>query len=110
VITAYEAALTVRTNEWAQMQNNLGRAYTERIRGDRADNLEKAIAVYEAALTVRTREALPRDHLSTARLPGHARLEARKWSEAGMAYANARDAFLVLFGQGLDGQSRSRTS
>ena len=47
--------------EWAETQNNLGIAYANRIRGDRADNLEKAIAAYEAALTVRTREALPRE-------------------------------------------------
>ena len=42
-------------------QNNLAIAYRDRIRGDRADNLEKAIAAYEAALTVSTREALPPD-------------------------------------------------
>ena len=34
-------------------------------RGDRADNLEKAIAAFEAALTVRTREALPREWATT---------------------------------------------
>ena len=34
-------------------------AYAERIRGDRADNLETAIAGYDAALKVRTREAMP---------------------------------------------------
>ena len=36
-----------------------------RIRGDHADNLEKAIAAYEAALTVRTREALPHEWAET---------------------------------------------
>jgi membrane-associated protease RseP (regulator of RpoE activity) len=45
--------------EWAQTQNQLGIAYWSRTGGDRADNLEKAIAAYEAALTVRTREGLP---------------------------------------------------
>jgi hypothetical protein len=58
------AALTVATREalpreWARTQGNLANAYRNRIRGDPADNLEKAIATFEAALTVFTREALP---------------------------------------------------
>ncbi|MCZ0902574.1 tetratricopeptide repeat protein, partial [Microcoleus sp. HI-ES] len=34
-------------------------AYNYRIKGDRGDNLEKAIAFYEAALQVYTRQAFP---------------------------------------------------
>jgi CHAT domain-containing protein len=106
-IAAYEAALTVRTREavplyWADTQTNLGAAYSKRILGNRADNQEKAIAAYEAALTVRTREALPREHVRTGRLLGAARAEARAWRSADLAYASARDAFLLLFGQGLN--------
>ncbi|MBO0763063.1 MAG: PDZ domain-containing protein, partial [Hyphomicrobiaceae bacterium] len=106
-IAAFQAAITITTREalpreWAQTQNNLGNAYADRIRGERADNLEQAIAAYQAALTVFTREVLPRDHLRTARLAGSALLEARKWSKAGVALASARDAFLLLFGQGLN--------
>ena len=37
---------------WASVQNKLGIAYAARKRGNRAENLEKAIAAYEAALTV----------------------------------------------------------
>ena len=40
-------------------ENNLGIAYRERIRGDRADNIEQAIKACELALTVRTREDFP---------------------------------------------------
>jgi CHAT domain-containing protein len=106
-IAAYMAALTVRTREalpreWAQTQNDLAMAYRERIRGDRADNLGKAIAGFEAALSVRTREALPRDHLRTATRLGQARLQKRDWRAAGTAYASARQAFVLLFGQGLE--------
>ena len=54
---------------------NLGYAYTYRIRGDRADNLEKAIAAYEAALTVLTRDALPSEWALTQ-------------SNLGLAYRN----------------------
>ncbi|WP_159784192.1 tetratricopeptide repeat protein [Sodalinema gerasimenkoae] len=44
-ITAYERALEVRTRDafpeqWATTQNNLANAYSDRIRGERADNLE----------------------------------------------------------------------
>ena len=47
--------------DWAVVQMNRASAYAERIRGDRADNLEVAIAGYDAALQVRTREAMPID-------------------------------------------------
>ena len=60
-----EAALTVRTRE--ALPQGVGATHSQsragvrsaRIRGERADNLEKAIAAFEAGLTVRTREALP---------------------------------------------------
>jgi predicted LPLAT superfamily acyltransferase len=40
-------------------QNNLGEAYRNRIRGEKAENIELAIASYTAALTVYTRDAFP---------------------------------------------------
>jgi hypothetical protein len=51
--------------EWAMTQNNLGHAYSNRIRGERADNLEQAIAAYHNALQVYTREAFPEDWAMT---------------------------------------------
>ncbi|MBG1262431.1 CHAT domain-containing protein, partial [Nostoc commune] len=50
---------------WAATQNNLAVAYRERIKGDRTDNIENAIAAYTAALTVYTREALPQSWAAT---------------------------------------------
>lgn len=47
--------------DWARAQHDLGVAYWNRTRGDRADNQEKAIAAFEAALTVMTREAMPQE-------------------------------------------------
>ena len=38
---------------------NLATAYSDRIRGDRAENLEQAITAYRQALEVRTRQAMP---------------------------------------------------
>ena len=46
-------------------QNNLGNAYWDRIRGDKADNLEKAIAAYNEALEVYTRTDFPVDWART---------------------------------------------
>ena len=49
------------TQDWARLHNNIGIAYWGRIRGERADNQEEAIAHYEAALTVFTRDADARE-------------------------------------------------
>jgi CHAT domain-containing protein len=46
-------------------QNNLANAYGDRIRGERAENLERAIEFYEAALEVYTRTAFPQDWAMT---------------------------------------------
>jgi len=40
-------------------QKQLGVTYRDRIRGDRADNLEQAILHYQQALESRTRQAYP---------------------------------------------------
>ena len=45
--------------EWAKVMMNLANAYNNRIRGDRAQNLEEAIAAYRQALEVLTRQAMP---------------------------------------------------
>jgi hypothetical protein len=54
----------VRTREafpedWAMTQHNLGNAYRERIQGDRAENLERAIHFYNQAAEVFTRTSFP---------------------------------------------------
>jgi CHAT domain-containing protein/tetratricopeptide (TPR) repeat protein len=106
-IAAYEAALTVYTREafprnWAQTQTNLGLSYWNRIRGAREDNLRQAIAAHQAALTVYTPEAFPRGHLRTAGSLGRIQLANGDWRCAAAAYAGAREAFVLLFGQGLN--------
>ncbi|WP_293369876.1 CHAT domain-containing tetratricopeptide repeat protein [Microcoleus sp. CAWBG556] len=47
------------TEKWATTQNNLGSAYNNRIKGDKADNIELAIAAYTKALQVYTPQAFP---------------------------------------------------
>ena len=51
--------------DWAMTQNNLAAVYSDRIKGDRAENIEKAIAALTAALSVLTREAWPVDWAMT---------------------------------------------
>ena len=54
-----------RSEKWAQTQNNLANAYSDRIRGEKAQNIEMAIELYNAALEVYTREAFPQDWAMT---------------------------------------------
>jgi hypothetical protein len=73
-------ALEVRTREafpktWAAIWNNLGSVYFYRIRGERAENLERAIEHLALALEVRTREAYPEDWAMTQTNLGNAHAE-----------------------------------
>ena len=104
-IASLEAALGVFTRDatpqqWAQAQHNLGKTYAGRIQGERTSNRQKAIACFEAALTVFTRDAAPLDHLRTSRLLGSVLLEADDWTRVAPIHASAREAFLLMFGQG----------
>ncbi|MBO1058360.1 MAG: CHAT domain-containing protein [Dolichospermum sp. JUN01] len=70
-ITAYNQALDFYTQalkvytrtdfpeQWAMTKNTLGNAYNNRIRGDKAENLEIAIAAYNKALEVYTPADFP---------------------------------------------------
>ena len=49
---------------------NLATAYQNRIRGDRAENLEQAIAAYRQALEVMTRQAMPVEWATSHDEPG----------------------------------------
>jgi len=63
-IRGYQIVLSYRepgNTKYADTQNNLGIAYSYRIKGSRAENLERAIEFYESALTVYTFEDFPKD-------------------------------------------------
>jgi CHAT domain-containing protein len=53
------------SEEFAQTQNNLATAYTYRIRGEKAENIEQAIECYMNALDVYRRDAFPQDWATT---------------------------------------------
>jgi CHAT domain-containing protein/tetratricopeptide (TPR) repeat protein len=63
-IAGYAVVLKNRdedTEMWAMTQNNLGAAYYHRIKGDKADNIEFAIAACTLALQVYTPQAFPQE-------------------------------------------------
>jgi Tetratricopeptide repeat len=70
-IVCYELALEIYNKEdcpidWAMTQNNLAGSYSNRITGDKAENMEKSIAGYRSALEIYTVESLaliPREFL-----------------------------------------------
>ncbi len=69
-IKHYNLALEVYTRStdpenWAMTLQNLGAAYSKRIRGVLADNIEKAIGFHNQSLEVRTRIANPKDWAMT---------------------------------------------
>jgi CHAT domain-containing protein len=53
------------SQKWARTQNNLGTAYWKRIRGDQAENIEKAIECYTSALEIYTRDGFPKNWATT---------------------------------------------
>jgi CHAT domain-containing protein/tetratricopeptide (TPR) repeat protein len=61
---------------WARAQDNLGRAYAARLRGDLADNAEKAAACFQRALLVWTREEFPFDFAAVTAHIGDALLDS----------------------------------
>jgi tetratricopeptide (TPR) repeat protein len=56
-------------------QSNLGIAYRARLRGEQAENIEKAITAHELALQVRTREDFPEEWAMTQNNLGNAYCE-----------------------------------
>ena len=111
-IAHLQAALTVFTREeypreWATAQRGTGDVLADRVRGEPGDNRAKATAAYEAALSVFTRDAFPLQHMETARSLARNLMEAKEWQKAGPVHASAREAFLLLFGQGL-GEAETR--
>ena len=106
-IAHLQAALTVFTREeypreWATAQRGTGDVLAGRIRGEPSENRARAIAAYEAALSVFTRDTFPLQHMETARTLARNLMEANEWQKAGPVHASAREAFLLLFGQGLE--------
>ncbi|MDE5074977.1 MAG: tetratricopeptide repeat protein, partial [Trichodesmium sp. St5_bin2_1] len=102
-IAAYQQALLVYTQtdfpiNWATTQNNLGGAYSDRIRGNKAQNMEAAIAAYQQALLVRTQSDFPMEWAMTQNNLGFAysdRIRGDKAQNIEAAIAAYQQALLV---------------
>ncbi|WP_228014453.1 CHAT domain-containing protein [Fortiea sp. LEGE XX443] len=90
---------TAFPQQWATTQNNLATAYSDRILGERAENIEQAIAAYRAALEVRTRTAFPQEWAITQNNLGNAyfvRILGERAENIEQAIAAYRAALEVL--------------
>lgn len=100
VLAGYTALLTLYNKEdnpekWAKVQNNLATAYWQRTYGDRAANIERAIAGYHAALEIRQPHLSPLDCLTTALNLGNLGYQESNWTLALQAYDNAIEAMKI---------------
>ena len=71
---------------WAAIQNNLANAFSDRIRGSRAQNIEHAIADYKKALEVYTKEDFPTDWAMTQNNLANAFMVGKHYRAAINAY------------------------
>jgi uncharacterized protein HemY len=85
--------------QWASTQNNLATIYTKRIRGEHADNLERAIHHYGQTLGARSREAFPHEHRRVQHNLGELHFDQQNWADAHAAYTAAIDAGADLLAQ-----------
>ncbi|MBD2179995.1 tetratricopeptide repeat protein [Planktothrix sp. FACHB-1355] len=63
-IAGYQIVLSHRppgSEKWARTQHHIAHAYRHRIAGEKADNLEKAIAIHTSAFQIDIREGFPED-------------------------------------------------
>ena len=84
--------------EWAGTQTNLGNAYWNRIRGEKADNLETAISYYRESLKVCTPDAFPYEWATTQTNLGSAycdRIEGEKADNLETAISCYRESLKV---------------
>ena len=67
-----------------------------RIRGDRAENLEKAIELYKEALEIRVPQTFPRKCRETSMKLSEAEMERRRWDDVIVSADRARHADRIL--------------
>ncbi|NEO39908.1 MAG: CHAT domain-containing protein [Moorea sp. SIOASIH] len=102
-IASYEVVATVATLEafpqdWASIQNNLGTAYYDRIKGERTDNIEQAIAHYRNALQIFTKLGFPENWARTQNNLGLAychRIKGERVDNLEQAIAHYRNALQI---------------
>ncbi|MEG3881193.1 CHAT domain-containing protein [Microcoleus sp. herbarium7] len=87
------------SKKYAQIQNKLAVAYSNRINGSRADNLERAILCYRDALSIYTREAFPQNYSETLSNLGNLYRNNQQWQLAYDTYTPAIETVEFLRGE-----------
>lgn len=93
---------------WAALQTELGNSLAQTPRGERAENLEQAIAAYQQALEVYTPIAFPDDCYRLARHLGGIQAKQERWQAAATTYHLALEADEVLFQAALLQEGKQR--
>ncbi|MGF1672730.1 MAG: CHAT domain-containing protein, partial [Rivularia sp. (in: cyanobacteria)] len=88
--------------------NNLAAAYSDRIKGDKAENIELAIASYNAALQIRTKEAFPYENAVTLEKLGMLYQIMGRFHSAYNTYESAIAAVELLRGEIISGEESKR--
>ncbi|GFZ98719.1 hypothetical protein CYANOKiyG1_10110 [Okeania sp. KiyG1] len=90
-IACLETALEVYTQQylplkWAETQNNLAIAYGNRIKGDKAENIEMAITAFQNSLQIFTAENFPIECLTVSHNLGDLYFQKAEWKLAIESY------------------------
>jgi CHAT domain-containing protein len=93
-ITGYEIALTIFTRadfpqDWASTYNNLGTAYSDRIKGDPSENFKKALDAFSAALQIYTCDHFPENHAEALTNLGILYQNSKQFTLAKSTFASA---------------------
>jgi len=86
----------------------LGIAYSNRIKGDKADNIEQAINRYQDALIVRTRNDFPQNNADTLFSLGLTYQDAKRFNEAYKTFEQAIETVESLRGEIVSGDEIKR--
>ena len=95
-------------SEWANTQHNLGLAYSQRIRGESAENLERVIACCQEALKVHTFEAFPQNHAESLWSLGIAYQDTNQLTSAYTTFTSAIDTVESLREEIVSGEESKR--
>ncbi|OCQ91392.1 hypothetical protein BCD67_23540 [Oscillatoriales cyanobacterium USR001] len=81
---------------WATTQNNLANAYKNKITGNRAENIDRAIACYQLALEVYKREDFPEKWAMTQNNLGSAYRQNHGQSSKEYRYSILQEVISIL--------------
>ena len=112
-ITGYEIALTIFTRadfpqDWASTYNNLGTAYSDRIKGDPSENFKKALDAFSAALQIYTCDHFPENYAEALTNLGILYQNSKQFPLAKSTFASAIETVENLRNDIISGEESKR--